>query len=50
MPDVDAEGMQRAREVAQWFIGDSSWGEMIVNAYLAPTADSDEAHEGINDE
>ena len=46
---LDDDGMQRAREVAQWFIGDPSWAEMIVRAYFLPTDDYLEAHEGINE-
>lgn len=45
---LDPEGMERAREVAQWFIGDASWADMIVEAYFLPTLDYQEAHEGIN--
>jgi hypothetical protein len=46
----DATGLNRAREVAQWFIGDPSWAEMIVAAYLQETDAWREAHDGIADE
>lgn len=38
-PGVDHEaGMAAARAVAEWEIGDSSWGGIIVAAYLNPEA------------
>lgn len=32
----DPEGLRVARQVAQWYIGDSAWAEMIIDAYLNP--------------
>jgi hypothetical protein len=47
---LDDEGMLRAREVAQWFIGDPEWADTIVEAYFLPTAEWEEAHEGIHED
>lgn len=33
---VDPKGMARARAVAQLHLGDPSWANMIVRAYLDP--------------
>ena len=33
---VDPEGLRRARVVSQWELGDRTWAEEIVRAYLDP--------------
>lgn len=45
---LDDEGLTRAREVAQWFLGDPQWADVLVRAYYLPTEMWQEAHEGIN--
>lgn len=30
---IDPEGRKRAREVAQWELGDPSWADVILDAY-----------------
>jgi hypothetical protein len=34
MATPDTEGIKRARVVAEWNLGDSEWGDIIVRAYL----------------
>lgn len=47
---LDPVGMERAREVAQWEIGDPAWADVIVRAYFLPTPEWQEAHKGIHGE
>lgn len=45
---LDPVGMERARELAQWEIGDPSWADVIVRAYFLPTPEWQEAYKGIH--
>lgn len=45
---LDPAGVERAREVAQWEIGDPAWADVIVRAYFLPTPEWQEAHKGIH--
>lgn len=34
--EIDREGIEAARRYAGWHIGDRSWADLIIRAYLDP--------------
>lgn len=38
----DTKGLEAAKEIAQYEIGDPSWAHVIIDAYLNPEAALDE--------
>lgn len=46
MSNVNEKGLRAARQYAQWYIGDPSWANNIIDAYLNP----DEAMENLRAE
>jgi len=36
MTSVDPRGLEVARQYAEYYIGDSSWADMILGAYFDP--------------
>lgn len=36
MSEIDSRGIQAARRYARWYIGDGSWADLILEAYMNP--------------
>lgn len=43
--EPDPVGLARARGVARYQIGDASWADIIIEAYLNPPADDEPAEQ-----
>lgn len=36
LTEPDSEGLQAARKVARWHLGDPDWANLLIGAYLQP--------------